>query len=107
MDEPESEPQLNIELPEGIAEGIYSNLVMIAHSSEEFVLDFIRIMPGLPQARVKSRIVVTPQHAKRLLAALADNIDRYENTHGEIVEHGQGGFPGQPGFHFGGHGGEA
>ncbi len=102
-----NDSSLNIELPEGIAEGIYSNLVMIAHSSEEFVLDFIRIMPGLPQARVKSRVVVTPQHAKRLLAALADNIDRYEDTHGEIVEHGAGTFAGQPGFHFGGHGGEA
>lgn len=107
MADPDPDAQLNIELPEGIAEGIYSNLVMIAHSSEEFVLDFIRIMPGLPQARVKSRVVVTPQHAKRLLAALADNIDRYEDTHGEIVEHGQGGFAGPPGFHFGGHGGEA
>lgn len=75
---------LSIELPEEIAEGIYSNLVMIAHSPEEFILDFIRVMPGVPKARVKSRVVVTPGHAKRLLAALAENIQRYEAQHGEI-----------------------
>ena len=58
--------QINIELTEEVAEGIYSNLVMIAHSNSEFVLDFIRLMPGVPKAKVKSRIVVTPEHAKRL-----------------------------------------
>ena len=87
--EPNTEPtnsSLSIELPEEIAEGIYSNLVMIAHSPEEFILDFIRVMPGVPKARVKSRIVVTPGHAKRLLAALAENIQRYEGQHGEIGE---------------------
>ena len=83
--------QINIELNEEIAEGVYSNLVMIAHSSEEFVMDFIRVMPGVPKARVKSRIIVTPAHAKRLLRALASNIDRYERAHGDITE---GGFPG-------------
>lgn len=82
-----NQQQINIELSEEIAEGIYSNLVMIAHSAEEFVLDFIRVMPGLPKARVKSRIVVTPNHAKRLLHALAENIDRYEQSHGEILAH--------------------
>lgn len=87
--EPPSGPQtpsLSIELAEEIAEGVYSNLVMIAHSPEEFILDFIRVMPGVPKARVKSRIVVTPGHAKRLLAALAENIQRYEAQHGEIGE---------------------
>lgn len=79
-------PSLNIELPEDAAEGVYSNLVMIAHGPEEFVLDFIRVMPGVPQARVKSRVVVTAPHAKRLLAALADNIRRYEAQYGEIAE---------------------
>ena len=87
--EPQSDspnPSLSIELAEEIAEGVYSNLVMIAHSPEEFILDFIRVMPGVPKARVKSRIVVTPGHAKRLLAALAENIQRYEAQHGEIGE---------------------
>jgi hypothetical protein len=78
--------QLNIELNEEIAEGEYANLVMIAHSPEEFILDFIRVVPGVRKARVKSRIIITPQHAKRLLRALADNIDRYERTHGGIDE---------------------
>ena len=78
--------QLQIEVQEDVAEGVYSNLVMIAHSPEEFILDFIRVMPGVSKARVKSRIVVTPSHAKRLLAALQDNIRRYEGQYGEIVE---------------------
>ena len=78
--------QMNIELDEEMAEGVYSNLVMIAHSPEEFILDFIRVMPGGPKARVKSRVIVTPQHAKRLMHALKDNIERFERAHGEIVE---------------------
>lgn len=78
------ENQINIELSEEIAEGIYSNLAMIAHSNSEFVVDFIRLMPGVPKARVKSRIIITPEHAKRLLAALKDNIEKYENTFGPI-----------------------
>src|SRR6188768_1789952 len=68
--------QINIELSEEIAEGIYSNLAMIAHSNSEFVIDFIRLMPGVPKARVKSRVIITPEHAKRLLGALKDNIDK-------------------------------
>ena len=76
--------QLAIELTDETAEGVYSNLVMIAHSPEEFILDFIRVMPGVPKARVKSRIIVTPQHAKRLLGALEDNIERYEAQYGAI-----------------------
>jgi hypothetical protein len=95
--------QINIELNEEVAEGVYSNLVMIAHSSEEFVLDFIRVMPGVPKARVRSRIIVTPPHAKRLLRAMAENIERYERAHGEIAEMG---FPG-PAVQFGPPGGEA
>ncbi|MBT1710373.1 DUF3467 domain-containing protein [Fulvivirgaceae bacterium PWU5] len=76
--------QINIELTEEIAEGIYSNLAMIAHSNSEFVIDFIRLMPGVPKAKVKSRIVITPEHAKRLLQALNDNIDKYEASFGPI-----------------------
>lgn len=75
---------IQIELSDDIAQGIYSNLAVIAHSSSEFVLDFIRVMPGLPKAKVKSRIILTPEHAKRLLLALQDNIDKYENQMGEI-----------------------
>ena len=97
-----SAPSLSIELSEEVAEGVYSNLVMIAHSPEEFILDFIRVMPGVPKARVKSRIVVTPGHAKRLLAALADNVRRYEAQHGEIGE-----MPPQPQVQFSGPEGEA
>jgi hypothetical protein len=80
------ENQINIELSEEIAEGVYVNLAMIAHSNSEFVIDFIRLMPGLPKAKVKSRVVLTPEHAKRLLSALKDNIRRYEDTFGEIKQ---------------------
>ena len=76
--------QINIELSEEIAEGIYSNLAMIAHSNSEFVIDFIRLMPGVPKAKVKSRIVITPEHAKRFLLALKDNIEKYESSFGAI-----------------------
>ncbi len=76
--------QINIELSEETAEGVYANLAMIAHSSSEFVIDFIRLMPGVPKAKVKSRIVITPEHAKRLLKALEDNINKFENSHGDI-----------------------
>ena len=85
----DSQPQdgaLQIELFEDIVEGVYTNLVMIAHNPEEFVLDFIRVLPGVPKARVKSRVVVTPGHAKRLLAALADNLAKYEAQYGDIAE---------------------
>lgn len=80
--------QINVELPEEIAEGIYSNLAMIAHSNSEFVIDFIRLMPGVPKAKVKSRIIVTPDHAKRLLAALKENIEKYESAFGKISQGG-------------------
>ncbi|HKZ37951.1 MAG TPA: DUF3467 domain-containing protein [Chryseolinea sp.] len=80
----QAQNQINIELSEEIAEGIYSNLAMIAHSNSEFVIDFIRLMPGVPKAKVKSRIVITPEHAKRFLLALKDNIEKYENSFGAI-----------------------
>lgn len=75
---------IDIELSEEMAEGQYANMVVIAHSTSEFVLDFVRIMPGLPKARVKSRIVLAPEHAKRLLLSLHENIARYENSIGPI-----------------------
>ena len=85
MDKPEEvNRNLNIELSEDIAEGVYANLAMIAHSSSEFVIDYIRLMPGVPKAKVKARIVITPEHAKRLLNALEENIQKYEKTFGEI-----------------------
>ena len=76
--------QLQIELKEEIAEGTYANLAIIAHSTSEFVLDFVRMMPGVAKAKVKSRIVMTPEHAKRLALALQDNLMRYEAQFGEI-----------------------
>ncbi len=82
----QSPESLNIEISEEMAEGVFANLVMIAHSPEEFIMDFIRTMPGLPKARVKGRMILTPQHAKRLLHTLADNVRRYEAAYGEIRE---------------------
>jgi hypothetical protein len=76
--------QINIELTDDVAQGTYSNLAIITHSSSEFVVDFVRIMPGTPKAKVKSRIVLTPEHAKRLMFALQDNIKKYEAQNGEI-----------------------
>ena len=85
--------QINIELDEKIAQGIYSNLAIINHSQSEFVVDFITIMPGVPKSKVKSRIVLTPQHAKRFLKALNDNVKRFENAHGKIKDFEQGPIP--------------
>jgi hypothetical protein len=93
--------QLNIELSEEVAQGIYSNLAVITHSSSEFVIDFVRIMPGIPKANVKSRIILTPEHAKRLLLALQDNLKKYENVHGTI-KITNGGDPIIPPMTFGG-----
>lgn len=76
--------QINIDLPEEIADGTYANLAVIAHSHAEFIVDFIRLVPNVPKAKVKSRIILTPQHAKQLLLALNDNIKRYEMQHGTI-----------------------
>lgn len=76
--------QLNIELGEKEAEGIYSNLAIISHSPAEFIIDFTRIVPGVPKAKVHSRIITTPQHAKMLMKALMDNIEKFEAKFGEI-----------------------
>lgn len=78
--------QINIELDESIADGTYSNLAIINHSVSEFVVDFVNIMPGVPKSKVKSRIILTPQHAKRLLKALNDNVVRFESAYGEIKD---------------------
>jgi hypothetical protein len=92
-EEQNKDGQLNIELPEEVSEGQYSNLAIINHSPSEFVVDFVKIMPGMPKAKVKSRILLTPQHAKRLLRALNENVARYEQQYGEIKEHDQGQMP--------------
>ena len=76
--------QINIEIGEKEAEGIYSNLAIISHSPAEFVIDFTRVVPGVPKAKVHARIITTPQHAKMLLKALKDNIDKFEVKFGEI-----------------------
>ncbi|TAF32688.1 MAG: DUF3467 domain-containing protein [Cytophagales bacterium] len=81
--------QLDIELSEEVAEGVYANMAVVAHSHSDFILDFVRIMPGLPRAKVKSRIILTPEHAKRLLKALQDNVDKYEASFGRIQIHNE------------------
>ncbi len=81
--------QINIEIDEKVAEGTYSNLAIINHSVSEFVVDFVSVMPGTPKSKVKSRIILTPQHAKRLLKALGENVTRFENAHGEIKDYEQ------------------
>ena len=84
MDNKQNAQQLQIEIKPDVAQGVYSNLVAITHSSSEFILDFVSMMPGMPKAEVKSRVVMAPEHAKRLLAALSDNIRKYESQFGEI-----------------------
>ena len=103
MDEAPQDGKLNIELSEEIADGEYSNLVIISHSNSEFVLDFVKVMPGMPKAKVKSRVLMTPQHAKRLHKALEDNIQKFEQQHGDIKEIENATFP----LNFGGPAGEA
>ena len=93
--------QINIELKEEVAQGVYSNLAVITHSSSEFVVDFIRVMPGIPKADVKSRIILTHEHAKRLMLALQDNIAKYESMHGPIKKVEGAGTPPIP-MNFGG-----
>ncbi|MDR3350097.1 MAG: DUF3467 domain-containing protein [Prevotellaceae bacterium] len=80
----EQQKEINIELREEIAEGTYANFAVISHSQSEFILDFVCILPGMPKAQVKSRVLLTPEHAKRLLGALQDNILKYESSHGKI-----------------------
>ena len=84
MENKEMNNQLQIELKEDVAQGTYANLAVITHSSSEFIVDFIRVMPGMPKAGVKSRIVLAPEHARRLLRALEENIGKYERTFGPI-----------------------
>ncbi len=96
MQEKNNQQQLNIELTDEVGEGIYSNLAIITHSPSEFIVDFVKMMPGVPKAKVKSRIILTPQHAKRLYKALKDNIGKYEAVHGEIKDQG-----GEMPFHLG------
>lgn len=91
--------QINIELTEEVADGIYSNLAIISHSQSEFIADFVRILPGVNKAKVKSRIILTPQHAKRLFKALGDNLEKFESMHGEIEDNDV--LPGMP-MNFGG-----
>ncbi|KER09663.1 MAG: hypothetical protein HY22_09940 [[Candidatus Thermochlorobacteriaceae] bacterium GBChlB] len=80
----EQQVQINIELDDKTAEGIYSNFVLINHSPAEFVIDFTKILPGVQKARISARIIMTPQHAKSLLIALQDNIEKYETSFGTI-----------------------
>lgn len=84
MEDKAKKNQIQIELKEEVAQGTYSNLAIITHSSSEFVLDFVRVMPGVPKAEVKSRVILTPEHAKRLLKALEDNVKKFEKVHGPV-----------------------
>ena len=77
---------LNIEISEEIAEGSYANLAIITHSNAEFVLDFVNVMPGTPKSKVKSRVILTPMHAKRFMKALVENVERYEAANGSIAD---------------------
>jgi hypothetical protein len=85
-DQPQQNNQLNIEISEEVAEGSYANLAIITHSHAEFVIDFVNVMPGTPKSKVKSRIILTPQHAKRLMKAMTDNINKYESLNGTIKD---------------------
>lgn len=78
--------QLNIEISEEVAEGQYANLVIITHSHAEFIIDFVNVMPGTPKSKVKARLILTPQHAKRFMKALSDNVARFEAANGKIQD---------------------
>lgn len=86
MDNNKEKNQIGIEITDEVAGGVYSNFAVIGHSNSEFVVDFAQIMPGNPKARVKSRVILSPQHAKRLFKALADNINKYEAMFGPIKD---------------------
>ncbi|MEM0998599.1 MAG: DUF3467 domain-containing protein [Bacteroidota bacterium] len=101
MEDPKNQNQLNIEVPEDIAEGVYSNFAIVGHSPTEFVLDFVQVLPGMSKGKVRSRVVVTPQHARRLLAALSENVDKYEAAFGRIELNGPS-FPPTPPSYGGG-----
>ena len=94
----DQQQQINIELTEEMAEGTYANLAIITHSFAEFVIDFVNVMPGAPKAKVKSRVIMTPQHAKKLMRALIDNVKRYETANGVIKDQESMSLP----FNFGG-----
>ncbi len=95
---PEQPGQLNIEISEEVSEGTYANLVIITHSHAEFVMDFVNVMPGTPKSKVKSRIILTPFHAKRFMKAMVENINKFEGTNGTIQDMEQVEIP----FTFGG-----
>lgn len=99
--------QLSIELSEEVADGHYSNMAVVSHSNSEFIVDFVKIMPGVPKAKVKSRVVMTPENTKRLIYALNENVKKFESLNGPIEldnsQRGPGGFP----INFGGPKGEA
>ncbi len=97
-DQPPINNQINIEISEQVAEGVYANLAIITHSHSEFIIDFVSVMPGTPKSKVKSRIIFTPMHAKRFMRALQENIDRYEKQNGKIQDMEQVEIP----FNFGG-----
>lgn len=101
MDDNKNKNQLNIELKEDVAQGKYANLAIITHSTSEFVIDFVGVMPGVPKAQVVSRVVMTPEHAKRLMMALNDNIKKFEALNGPIKNIDQSGGPNLP-MNFGG-----
>jgi len=83
---PEQQGQLNIEITEEVAEGSYANLAIITHSHAEFVIDFVNVMPGTPKSKVKNRIIMTPFHAKRLMKAMIDNVQKFESVNGTIQD---------------------
>ena len=84
MNENKNQNQLQIELPQDVAQGEYANFAIITHSSSDFIIDFARVLPGVPKAQVKNRVILAPEHAKRLLGALQENIVRYEREYGAI-----------------------
>ena len=101
--ENQEQQQLNIELTEEMADGQYANLAIITHSFAEFIIDFVNVMPNTPKSKVKSRVVMTPHHAKRLMLALIDNVKQFEAANGVIKEQAQGPVP----FTLGGQTGQA
>lgn len=94
----EENNQINIEISDEIAEGEYANLAIITHSHAEFVVDFVNVMPGTPKSKVKSRIILTPFHAKRFMKAMVDNIKKFESNNGSIQDMDEIEIP----FNFGG-----
>lgn len=82
----ENKEELDVELPDNIADGVYANMGIINYSPTEFVLDFVSLMPGMPKARIKSRVILTPQHLKRLQQVIKENLDNYETHYGKIGE---------------------